>query len=780
MLQIVRSLWTSPLENEIGAPEKRIIHAKTVRFIGKGRNIKVTFCEGKGYYKCGSDKNLDAVCDADIYIEKSGRLEFYKSIRGIYPTTEESYTYEIEEDTTTLCIVVRKSRIDDWWPCYNIARSGIKIEADEDYYPQGERRILKVEKTNSFDIPDGVSFEENSIAAIWKTPYYKIGFRKKSAGLYSFCCDSDGEGNVRDELANKAPMNFDDNTEYTTQGAVLYPVGSGKCCNQYSVCLDGSTTVKGNGLCYNLTHQGAGLSWKMDFTLSPDKIKLKIEGEAEKESHWAIFSLLRLVFNSEATPVTLLAEPEKNGETGKITFIKGKKAVLHFPRFGSAMCTGEGIALRMTSVRDKTADVLDIVLPDIDREDGSVVVPKGKFSGEIELDFNVAIPKNVKADAPEEIRKAIEKFELTALPFRMDTATFSNNGNSQGAPICMDFWAEVCHVIGDGGFPKVSPMLRNTLEHWMLGAPAYATGRFSDRSHLFEDEYIMTGTATLSGIGTYLCDFADAEWYNKFKGIITEKLLQAEARVKDGDGIPVSPYRRGVSGEGKWSTNWYDVISYGHKDAFSTAVLYNGLQLLEKGFTRFDDFENAKICREWHETIKENFWNTFRTENGWVAGWLCANGELHDYAFLAVNGMAASYGLIPETQAKEVIRKLWNALLDAGFDNFDIGLPGNVYNIPQKDLAWPQIIYPFGGYENAGVTLSQSCHFLRGMLAVGMEEEAKFVLTQMARGLCSGINIGGVGSGIDWQTWDGVPSGYEGFLCDQMGVIAVMLEVWGK
>jgi len=46
--------------------------------------------------------------------------------------------------------------------------------------------------------------------------------------------------------------------------------------------------------------------------------------------------------------------------------------------------------------------------------------------------------------------------------------------------------------------------------------------------------------------------------------------------------------------------------------------------------------------------------------------------------------------------------------------------------------------------------------------------------------MCSGINIGGVGSGLDWLTWDCVPCGYEGYLCDQMGVIAVMLEIWGE
>ncbi len=779
MLQIIKSLWANPLENEIGAPKKRIIHAKIVKFTGKGRNIKITFCESPGYFKCGSDTNIDTVTDADIYIEKNGKYELFECVRDICPTKDNKVTYSVPIETQTVCVVVRKSRIDKWWPCYNVTRGGIEIEAEEDNCQQGERNLLKVERELS-QKSDDVSLEETSVSAVWKTPYYKIGLRKKSPGLYTFCCDSEGGGNVNTELANKAPMSFENRAEYTTQGAVLYPVGDGKCCGLHNICLTGNTTVKENGLCYDLCCEQAGLCWKMDFTFLPDRIKLSIEGEAKKQSYWSIFSLFRIVFNGQVTPVTLLSEPEKSGETGRVTFKNDKKALLHFPRYASALCSGDGLALRMTSVRDLTANVLDILLPDTDCDNGQVVVPEGKFKGNLEFCFNVPLSRKVREDAPEEIRKAVERFEYTALPFRMDTATFSNNGNSMGAPICMEVWADICRAIGDNGFLKVSPMLKSTLELWLLGAPGYATGWYSDHSHLFEDEYIMTGTSSLAGLGNWLCSFADQEWYNRFKDIIAEKLMQALARVKDDDGIPVSLYRRGVSGEGQWSTAWYDVISYGYKDAFSTAVLYKGLLMLEQGFERFKDTENAEICRKWHSTIKQNYWKTFRTQNDRVAGWKSIDGALHDHAFLAVNGLAVHYGLVPEQYRKSVISDLWDALNDAGFDSFDIGLPGNVYPIPQEDLAWPQTVYPFGGYQNGGVTLSQSCHFIRGMLATGMKEQAYFVLRQMAKGLCSGISIGGVGSGVDWQTWDGVPSGYEGFLCDQMGVIALMLEIWGE
>lgn len=781
MMTVIKSLWVTPTTEEKEAPKKRIIHAKTVRFSGIGKNIRIGFCQGEGYYKCGSDRNIDAVADADIYIEKQGKFELYESVRGINPG-KECIWYSVPMKTTAVCIAVRRSKVDEWWPCYNITRGGIVVEAEEEVLPVSQRNLLKVTHIDIESNEDvcGVTKEENSIVASWKTPFYKIGLRKKSAGLYSFSCDGTGEGNTHTELAKRATMMFDDNGDYIAQGPLLYPLGMGDCCNLYSIPLLGSTEISDNSLCYNLRHEESGLSWKMSFTMLTDRIKIKVEGDAERESHWAIFSLLRLSFESKATPPTLLAAPERNGETGLVTFKSGNKAILHFPRFGSIMCTGNNLGLRMTSVRDTNANVLDLVLPDLDLPNGSSRLPGGHFEGELELSFKVPLPRKVRDDAPEVIRRAVEMFELTALPFRMDTSTFSNNGNSMGAPICMDVWTDICAAIGDGGFPKVSPMLRNTLELWLLGAPAYASGRSSDRTHFYEEEYIMTYSAAFVGMGGWLTSYADKEWFCEYRDIMVEKLQQALRRADENDGIIVSPYRRGVSGEAQWSTAWYDVISYGWKDALSNVILYRGLLLLEKGFERFGDLEIATVCKEWSAKIKQHYWDTFRTENGWVAGWRCANDEIHDYGFLAVNGMAAKYGLIPENEAKNAIEKLWNALLDAGFDSFEAGLPGNVYCIPKKDLAGPQQLYPFGGYQNAGVTLSQSCHFMRGMLSVGMEEQVRFVLEKIAEGLCSGICVGGVGSGVDWQTWDGVASGYEGYLCDQMGVMALMLEIWGE
>ena len=93
-----------------------------------------------------------------------------------------------------------------------------------------------------------------------------------------------------------------------------------------------------------------------------------------------------------------------------------------------------------------------------------------------------------------------------------------------------------------------------------------------------------------------------------------------------------------------------------------------------------------------------------------------------------------------------------------------------------SDMAdWEQFRI-FGNYQNGGITISQSRHFINGLIHVGMSQEADLIMMNICRGLIHSNLIGGVGSGLDWKSWDGVSSGYEGFLCDQLGVFQPLIK----
>jgi len=349
-----------------------------------------------------------------------------------------------------------------------------------------------------------------------------------------------------------------------------------------------------------------------------------------------------------------------------------------------------------------------------------------------------------------------------------------------GAPICMDVWADLCELIGKGPFGvDAVGFLKSTLEIHLQGAPAYGTGTHSSGSHEYEDEYLMTGAAVLLGISKYLHMAGNHAWYKQYENQIQRKIRSMKGRDTDGDGLVESTLRRGVSGEHQWSTCWYDVISYGFKDAYANALLYPALRMLSLKTMEYGNESLSLELMDWADQIKCAYADTFMTDKGWLAGWKCMEGKLHDFGFLAVNGAAVSAGLLEKDVARRVMERLWSALLDSGFDSFDMGLPGNLFPIDDSDMAAVQRRLPFGGYENGGITISQARHFINGLRCVGMDKEADFILTEICRGLLYGNVIGGVGTGCDWKMWDGVYSGYEGILCDQLGIFQPLIRRFG-
>ena len=127
-----------------------------------------------------------------------------------------------------------------------------------------------------------------------------------------------------------------------------------------------------------------------------------------------------------------------------------------------------------------------------------------------------------------------------------------------------------------------------------------------------------------------------------------------------------------------------------------------------------------------------------------------------------------------------MIGKLYNALVKSGYSAYAYGLPGNLEEVPEEDCAGDNIYLPFGGYENGGVTYSQARYFLLAMYHVGLKGQADEILTEICRGLNTRRSLSGFGTNGDWKTWDGVNCGYEGILCDQLGIFEPILKRYLK
>ena len=89
------------------------------------------------------------------------------------------------------------------------------------------------------------------------------------------------------------------------------------------------------------------------------------------------------------------------------------------------------------------------------------------------------------------------------------------------------------------------------------------------------------------------------------------------------------------------------------------------------------------------EKLRAAYFDAFyNPATGVLAGWRSADGKLHDYYFLWVNGIAIHYGLVPQGKANAIMDRLLAKMKEVGYTRFDLGLPGNLIPVAKKDYVY--------------------------------------------------------------------------------------------
>jgi hypothetical protein len=226
-------------------------------------------------------------------------------------------------------------------------------------------------------------------------------------------------------------------------------------------------------------------------------------------------------------------------------------------------------------------------------------------------------------------------------------------------------------------------------------------------------------------------------------------------------------------------SNWWDTIGFGHKDAYANALAYKAFQDMAQLAEQADYAHDAERYRGCADKLKVTYYSTFyNPATGVLAGWKSADGNLHDYYFLFVNGMAVTYGLTTSEQGNQIWDKLIAKMKEAGYHRFDFGLPGNLIPIRRDDYVTAE--KRWGGsqkadgsdgfqiYENGGATACYAYFTIQALRDLGRDKEADAILYPMLQGFANGgfQGRGPDGKTYDWRAWDGSPHGYEGLLVD--------------
>jgi hypothetical protein len=238
--------------------------------------------------------------------------------------------------------------------------------------------------------------------------------------------------------------------------------------------------------------------------------------------------------------------------------------------------------------------------------------------------------------------------------------------------------------------------------------------------------------------------------------------------------------------------NWWDTINFGHEDAFSNALAYRAGTLFTRLARRLGREEDAAFFARRSEKLRAAYAPTLMNpDTGLLAGWKSADGQLHDYAFTFVQGMAVTFGLLDDDAANGVMDRLLAKMREVGYTIFQYGLPGNLIPVRRGDYVHenhpPEVTGEprledgsdgFQYYENGGATGCWCYYTVKALRQLGRVEDARRIFHPMldsyARGGFQGFDASG--RSVDWRNWQGGGHGYEGLLVDNYHALLAVLE----
>lgn len=491
-------------------------------------------------------------------------------------------------------------------------------------------------------------------------------------------------------------------------------------------------------------------------------------------------------FNQRKNHATVLGlVPEKN----KIS----TPCLIHLPDMGSVSVRSKQVkSLDYLSKRmNVTTPFVRISFPAADEENRTV-----------EYHFEItAIYPDLKEIAGDSRFDGYRRNFINTFQVNPELGMLSNNSSSDSCAFVQYGYSEIAlHAPKLVGDLKAIDLVGMTVDRYLSGDKGYGIKGYvydSPGTELVEwggqSGSLDAFPSLLISACNYFKGSQNQAWLEKNFHGLKRWAVEIVDRDCDGDGI----IEYGFSGNsGSWSggpemrpANWWDTIGFGHKDAYSNCLAYRALKEFSGLCRETGESGMAEIYNGFAEKLKSNYYNTFyNPDTGVLAGWKSADGELHDYYFIFVNSLAIAYGLVNPEQGNRIMDAMLAKMEEVGFDNFELGLPGNL--IPVKRADYTHHDPRWGGnttdelndgwqkYENGGTSGNYVYFTLSALYRLGRKKDAERILFPLLKGLEEGIFQGECKNGMtkDWRTWDGECWGYEGFLVDNYWSVLAVAE----
>jgi hypothetical protein len=382
-----------------------------------------------------------------------------------------------------------------------------------------------------------------------------------------------------------------------------------------------------------------------------------------------------------------------------------------------------------------------------------------------------------------------------AKPFSAPPGVLGNNVISDPASVSLWFYADQALWMPDiAPGVSVAPLVRRTIEYWLdrrmrRDARGQLTGEIT--GYWDYGNFLDANAGPLIAAWDYVQMTNDRAWLARRIEQLEEVANFLARRDVDDDGLVEATQsgNRGTLVQPARSCAWWDALNCGHKDGYCNALIYRAWRCLADLEGRMGRTERRQQYARLAERLKAAYARTLlNPQTGWLAWWKSQDGELHDYASPTLNGLAIEYGLVEPAPGREILARLRAKMAAVGFTRFDLGVPPVLLPVRRSDYLLPDSAGcpkredgtdTFGHYMNGGITAGHVLHFLAAHYVVGEPEAADVILRAMLErqafgGFQNGVQDAG-GRGIDWTTWTGRPSGYEGYLADSFRFLQALL-----
>jgi hypothetical protein len=608
---------------------------------------------------------------------------------------------------------------------------------------------------------EGMEIAERSGELEFRSRWLRLALSKTEPRINAICWDSLGEGKVNENFLKTLP-----NGGVRLVQKNLFPETCAPDVTNQTAHPGNRTSAirEGNVVRYSQAlSSGTVALWEI--RVDPRSFAMSVTTTSTEAKPLREPFALRFAFDPSKTPVAPLANPDASSSAPL-------PCLLHAADYGTLLVSSPANTPACLRAKPAVRALIEwsaLFEPRLSSRgtDGLFVQPAGtnSFQLKFSVESAIALPQLI-ADEPR--LHSLARSWLNPFQYRPDVGILANNILSDNAPLCLFTFTDpaVFTPTLPGGIDAIH-LARESLDRYFAGANGYGIGR--------EDIQADVCPSLLISAWDVIRVTGDLERLRQWLPRLEKMAAQIEAQDRNCNGLPESA-RSGVAGDlPRPSANWWDVINFGHEDAYVCALDYRAFRTLADLERLAGRSEQAARFDKRADRIRDAYVPTFlNPKTGILAGWKDSEGNLHDYWFVFVNALAITYGLVPDPLANSIVDRIENKLKEVGYTRFDLGLPGNLAPIRKADYIPGAPGAPhkedgsdsFGIYQNGGATACYAYFYIQALYQLGRRAEAERILWPMVDTFARGGFQNGVGHGGEWRQWDGKPSGYEGFLAD--------------